>query len=63
MTQPMPSDAASEKTEEPSAVADDVPQGIPLSEVEKHSSEKDLWLVIDGKVYDVTPFFDDHPVR
>uniref|UniRef100_A0A7S0A2T7 Cytochrome b5 heme-binding domain-containing protein n=1 Tax=Pyrodinium bahamense TaxID=73915 RepID=A0A7S0A2T7_9DINO len=34
---------------------------IPWSEVEKHASKDDLWLLIDGKVYDVTPFLDIHP--
>jgi cytochrome b involved in lipid metabolism len=24
-------------------------------------SDKDCWLVIEGKVYDVTPFLDEHP--
>jgi len=36
-------------------------KGIKMSEVEKHAVIDDLWLVIDGKVYDVTPFMDDHP--
>eukprot|EP00740_Mantoniella_antarctica_P003990 CAMPEP_0181361618 /NCGR_PEP_ID=MMETSP1106-20121128/7428_1 /TAXON_ID=81844 /ORGANISM="Mantoniella antarctica, Strain SL-175" /LENGTH=155 /DNA_ID=CAMNT_0023475235 /DNA_START=213 /DNA_END=680 /DNA_ORIENTATION=- len=36
-------------------------KGIKMSEVEQHTSLDDLWLVIDGKVYDVTPFMDDHP--
>lgn len=30
-------------------------------EVEKHTSEDDLWLIIDHKVYDVTDFVDAHP--
>ncbi|XP_010524689.1 PREDICTED: cytochrome b5 [Tarenaya hassleriana] len=32
-----------------------------LAEVSEHSTKHDCWLVIDGKVYDVTKFLDDHP--
>eukprot|EP00438_Fugacium_kawagutii_P007393 Skav233944 [mRNA] locus=scaffold1382:83801:90342:+ [translate_table: standard] len=34
---------------------------IPWSEVERHNSKDDLWLLIDGKVYDVTSFLSLHP--
>ena len=27
----------------------------------RHSSAGDLWLVVGGKVYDVTDFVDEHP--
>ena len=37
------------------------PRAITLAEVEQHVTYDDLWLVIDGKVYDVTEFMDDHP--
>ncbi|KAH0456549.1 hypothetical protein IEQ34_014456 [Dendrobium chrysotoxum] len=32
-----------------------------FDDVSKHSATKDCWLIIHGKVYDVTPFMDDHP--
>ena len=34
---------------------------ISLAEASKHKSEKDCWLIIHGKVYDVTAFLDEHP--
>ncbi|CDP03875.1 unnamed protein product [Coffea canephora] len=32
-----------------------------LSQVSEHNHSKDCWLVIGGKVYDVTKFLEDHP--
>ncbi|KAG6545282.1 hypothetical protein Mapa_013395 [Marchantia paleacea] len=32
-----------------------------LAEVSEHNNNKDCWLVIDGKVYDVTKFLEEHP--
>uniref|UniRef100_A0A1D1XH65 Cytochrome b5 n=1 Tax=Anthurium amnicola TaxID=1678845 RepID=A0A1D1XH65_9ARAE len=34
---------------------------ISASEVRLHTSKNDCWLVIHGKVYDVTKFVDEHP--
>ncbi|XP_057956963.1 cytochrome b5 [Malania oleifera] len=32
-----------------------------LAEVSQHNSPQDCWLIISGKVYDVTKFLEDHP--
>ena len=34
---------------------------ISLEELKKHQSEDDMWMVVYGKVYDVTPFAEEHP--
>ena len=31
------------------------------AEVAKHASKDDVWVVIKGKVYDLTEFVDEHP--
>jgi len=30
-------------------------------EVKKHNKLNDLWVVLNGKIYDITPFVDEHP--
>ncbi|XP_043839326.1 cytochrome b5 type B [Dromiciops gliroides] len=47
-----------------SSMAGKEPDGVTyyrLEEVAKRNSEKEMWLVIHGRVYDVTPFLGEHP--
>ncbi|XP_057980168.1 cytochrome b5-like [Malania oleifera] len=37
------------------------PKVFAFDEVEKHDDRKDCWVIIHGKVYDVSPFMNDHP--
>lgn len=32
-----------------------------LEDIKQHSSDKDCWIVVHGKVYDVTAFLEEHP--
>ncbi|XP_010933787.1 cytochrome b5 [Elaeis guineensis] len=37
------------------------PKTYNFDEVAKHNVAEDCWLIISGKVYNVTPFMDEHP--
>jgi len=34
---------------------------IPMSEIRKHNTKEDCWVVIDGRVFDMTAYLKDHP--
>ncbi len=34
---------------------------LSAQEIAKHNSLSDLWIVVDGSVYDLTDFAPDHP--
>lgn len=34
---------------------------LTVAEIARHNKESDCWIIIKGKVYDVTDYLDDHP--
>ena len=53
-----------EATQEPGAAIPEpsnTGRTITLKECQEHVREDDCWLVINGKVLDVTEFMDEHP--
>lgn len=45
------------------AAANSVPEGrlFTITDLKEHVTEKDCYLLLNGKVYDVTDFLDEHP--
>jgi L-lactate dehydrogenase (cytochrome) len=34
---------------------------LSVKEIEKHNSPSDIWIVVDGQVWDLTEFHQEHP--
>ncbi|KAJ1432238.1 cytochrome b5-like heme/steroid binding domain-containing protein [Ochromonadaceae sp. CCMP2298] len=34
---------------------------VDASEVAKHSTSEDCWIIVDSKIYDISGYIDDHP--
>jgi len=45
----------------PAPAVPEGPKEFSLEDVAKHNTEDDCWVVVNGKVLDVTTFLDDHP--
>ena len=61
-TPPLQKKMAPNKKEAPSSKSSSSSsKEIGFAELCRHGAVDDLWLAIDGIVYDVTPFMDDHP--
>ena len=56
-----PSNKKKEASKSSSKSSSSSSKEIGFAELCRHSAYDDLWLAIDGIVYDVTPFMDDHP--
>ena len=42
-------------------VHDKVLKEYTLADIAQHNRQKDIWIVVKGKVYDVTPYVEEHP--
>ncbi len=52
-------DSSHKVTSEPTSHSADAT--LTLTEVNDHSDETSCWTVVDGNVYDLTPFITEHP--
>ena len=48
------------RNERPAAIADKL---MTMSEVARHASSEDCWMVIDNRVYDLTAYLPEHPSK
>ena len=56
-----PSIAPSSSISQPAATPAPTSVTLNTSEVTKHNSESDCWMIINNKVYDVTSYISSHP--
>ncbi|MFC1752763.1 cytochrome b5 domain-containing protein [Thermoproteota archaeon] len=54
------SEAAPEAQEEPEETEQGM-QAYTMSDVAEHDSAEDCWILIDGRLYDLTGYIDSHP--
>ncbi len=48
------------RNDRPSAIADKL---VTMTEVARHASSEDCWMVIDTRVYDLTAYVPEHPSK
>lgn len=61
ITQQNNTDSETQTTTNEQSIHNNSNQTYTMSDVSKHNSQDDCWLVIDGVVYDVTDFVNQHP--
>ena len=69
LTNPLNSSSNNSSRERSARVGDTQPKKMApaegktfsLEDARKHTSDKDCWLIVHGKVYDVTDFLEEHP--
>ncbi len=53
--------SAPDRTTPTAAVPAPSPEGLTFADVAKHATLTDCWIVVDGRVYDVTNYLRSHP--